>query len=160
MMMSESCVQEWGGYAFTWVCIIQPDVDPQGQLLRFRPQARYARASSSRLNKHGSGPFCHFSIPATIREEGVYIIARGDQPMYVGLCDNLSARFNAGYGNISPKHCYEGGQPTNCKVNTKILQEALFGNMLQLWFFRTVNKTLVEQQLIQQIKPPWNGRQS
>lgn len=80
--------------------------------------------------------------------------------MYVGLCDNLSARFNAGYGNISPKNCYEGGQPTNCKVNTKILQEALFGNMLQLWFFRTVNKTLVEQQLIQQIKPPWNGRQS
>ena len=51
---------------------------------------------------------------------------------YVGECANLSARFNVGYGNISPKNCFSGGQETNCRLNN-LLYEAVLA--ISLGFF-------------------------
>jgi len=157
--MSDVEQKAWGGKTFDYVCAIVPESDNSDQVRSFMPQTLYAKAASTRLNRYGSGPFCRFHIPKAITREGVYVIARGDQAMYVGLCDNLSSRFNVGYGNISPKNCYVGGQSTNCKINTKILQETLNSTALQLWFLQNADKENMEREMIQHLRPPWNGRQ-
>jgi hypothetical protein len=148
---------QWGGYTFSLVCSLAPKVDEGGQVCQFVPQARYEKAATIPLHMHGKGPFCHFTIPHGWSMPGVYVIARGVQSMYVGKCENLSARFNAGYGHISPKNCFQGGQPTNCKINARVLQEARAGNTLQLWFLPTTKRDWVESRLIQQLQPSWNG---
>lgn len=143
--------------AFSWVCTLQPDIDAAGQVCEFMPQERYARSTTTRLNKHGGGPFCRFRIPTSWTGEGVYLITRDGQPMYVGKCGNLGTRFNTGYGHISPKNCFVGGQSTNCKINGRVLQEMKAGNTLQLWFMATTDKDHLERELIHQYRPPWNG---
>jgi hypothetical protein len=45
----------------------------------------------------------------------------------------LSARFNAGYGNISPKNCFKGGQETNCRVNNLVHSAALAGERISTY---------------------------
>jgi len=59
----------------------------------------------------GSGPFCRFRIPSNLPLEGVYALLIGESVRYVGECIHLSKRFNMGYGQISPRNCFVGGQP-------------------------------------------------
>jgi hypothetical protein len=59
-------------------------------------------------------------------------------------CANLSARFNAGYGNISPKNCFKGGQETNCRLNNLLHAALLGGQRISLWFFQTVEYKSIE----------------
>lgn len=35
---------------------------------------------------------------------------------YIGETDNLEKQFRQGYGNISPRNCFKGGQSTNYKM--------------------------------------------
>jgi hypothetical protein len=77
-------------------------------------------------------------------------------PQYVGECANLSARFNAGYGNISPKNCFKGGQETNCRLNNLLYAALLAGKRMSLWFFRTANYKSVEAALRRALNPTWN----
>ena len=44
-------------------------------------------------------------------------LVRDGQIIYIGETAGLRQRFNMGYGNISPRNCYVGGQSTNCKMN-------------------------------------------
>ncbi len=156
--MSDQQIQVWHGYAFVWVCHLTLNRDSTGQPLTFMPQSLYPKATTKRLNLHGAGPFCHFTIPTSLTGEGVYIIARDEQPMYAGRCNDLVSRFNAGYGHISPANCYVRGQATNCKINNRILQETLASHALQLWFLPTPDSARIELELIAVLVPPWNGR--
>ena len=79
--------------------------------------------------------------------------------MYIGECIDLSNRFNYGYGHIAPRACFEGGQPTNCKINHHVLWLAEKGRKVQLWFRRTRHHKHIERELLAQLMPPWNGRQ-
>jgi hypothetical protein len=70
---------------------------------------------------------------------------------------NLTKRFNHGYGNISPKNCYRGGQATNCKLNNLVFWAAIKGETITLWFCRTQEYKECERSILSKFKPPWNG---
>ena len=82
----------------------------------------------------------------------------GGSIRYIGICQDLSKRFNGGYGIISPRKCYKGGQSTNCKVNRRILDTAKGGGSVDLYFYPTPQRKALEKCLIALYLPPWNGR--
>lgn len=149
---------DFGRYVFGYISAIRPERDGSGNVCEFLPQARYGKARIVPLHKHGRGPFCRFRIPPHFRVEGVYVLCIDGAVHYVGECVNLSSRFNMGYGQISPRNCYDHGQPTNCKINHFILEATRRGNEVDLWFLQTRNRKLVESELITRFKPPWNDQ--
>jgi hypothetical protein len=147
------------GVVFDAVCDIEPVREANGRLAEFAPQEHYARAATTRLNRWGTGPFCRFSIPrGWAGAAGVYAILLDGQLRYIGECFDLERRFNIGYGNIQPINCFVGGQSTNCKVNSFILQAAKAGARVSLFFYRTDDYKRVERELIAALRPAWNAR--
>ena len=140
---------------------IEPEREPSGAFLEFMPQSRYKDAVTTPLHAYGSGPFCRFRIGRDRREPGLYVLALDDNPVYAGECVDLGKRWGPnGYGGISPRNCFRGGQPTNCRVNAAILVAAKEGRTIDLWFCAfdgdTANRRVAETQLIQSLVPPWN----
>ncbi|MCX6376449.1 MAG: GIY-YIG nuclease family protein [Armatimonadetes bacterium] len=144
-----------GGYTFQFVGQIEPE-RAGDRIRRFMPQGEYRNVRSLPLNRYGEGPFCRFRIPSGLHTEGVYVITAGDDVMYVGECVDLSKRFNAGYGQISPKNCFKGGQETNCRINSLVLHRAEDGEQLGVWLLTTPLREPVEAELIGRYNPPWN----
>jgi hypothetical protein len=125
--------------------------------MEYYPSNKYNNRANKKLNKYGKGPFCRFRIPNTLNSEGVYIIKVNNDIMYIGECENLSRRFNLGYGLISPRNCFVGGQSTNCKINSYILQEMKNGSKVYLFFYETGERFKIESKLIKKYKPEWNA---
>jgi hypothetical protein len=147
---------KFGEYEFECICDIVPLRGTNGSLTQFMPQERYRNARNLPLNKYGAGPFCKFTIPSRYQVSGVYILTVDEEPRYVGECANFSARFNAGYGNISPKNCFRGGQETNCRLNNLLYAANLAGKHVSLWFLQTADYKQVEANLRYALKPAWN----
>ncbi len=145
-----------GNYSFRFICRINPERDQTGVVCAFLPQSSYKNFRRLKLHNCGSGPFCRFRIPSNLPLEGVYALLIGESVPYVGECIHLSKRFNMGYGQISPRNCFVGGQPTNCKINRHVLEAAECGKQLGLWFLETQNRKAVERELIGILNPPWN----
>ena len=149
-------------YEFAYVASIEPDKHKDGSVAEFRPQDRYNNKRGDPLNRHGAGSFCRFRVSQARHDEGVYAITINGQTKYIGECVNLAQRFSsAGYGGISPKNCFQGGQPTNCKINKKILHHAKQRDMIELWFIKTEPgnaRKVLESRMINSINPEWNGR--
>jgi hypothetical protein len=120
------------------------------------PQSRYLNTRQLPLNNYGAGPFCKFNISSRFAESGVYVLTIDDEVRYVGECANLSARFNAGYGNISPKNCFKGGQETNCRLNNLIYRAACAGQKITLWFLRTADYKVIEATIRAASRLAWN----
>jgi hypothetical protein len=144
------------GYEFRYVCDIKPLRNHDGTLQLLMPQVRYRNVRNLPLNAYGAGPFCKFTISKNFRASGVYALTVDAELRYIGKCADLSARFNAGYGNISPKNCFKGGQQTNCRLNNLICSSAQAGQCIALWFFRTTDHKGIEASLRQALKPAWN----
>jgi len=155
------------GTEFRFIDNMDPDRDPGGRVLELRPASKYDNRKGLRLNKYGEGPFCHFRIKAgkqALDSLGVYaIVEKLSKVLYIGKCtratSTLGRRFNAGYGTISPRNCYQGGQSTNCRVNHLILEAANRGEMLTVVFHRCHlghEASALEAKLIQRLRPPWN----
>ena len=155
------------GLDFSLVSPIIPECDSSGNPLEYTPAPRYANRKSLPLNKWGKGPFCHFRLETVRPMEllGVYAIVEGnDQVVYIGKCtgrtSTLTKRFNTGYGIISPRNCYQGGQSTNCHINHLVLETVKAGNKLSLFFYETKTRkeaSVTEADLIRRIgKPGWN----
>jgi len=143
---------------FKHVCIIIPKKDSNRKIIEYQPHLRYYNKNNHRLNKYGRGPFCKFMIPSGyLGKKGVYLILVNDKILYIGKCVDLDARYNNGYGNISPRNCFEGGQNTNCKNNSLILSEFKKGCKIELKFYETDNYSRIEEELIKEIDPKWNG---
>jgi len=142
---------------FISICEIKPLIDKYGRIIEYQPDREYKNADDKKLNKYGKGPFCKFQIPNGINKAGVYILKIDDEVKYVGECENLSSRYNIGYGQISPRNCYVGGQSTNCKINSYILQEVKNGSKVYLLFYETENRFEVERSLIKKYEPEWNA---
>lgn len=145
-----------GDYNFEHVCDIEPMRNPDGTLTQFMPQGRYRNARNVALNTYGAGPFCKFKISGYFDVSGVYVMTVDTELRYIGECANLSKRFNMGYGNISPKNCFKGGQETNCRLNNLLYTAALAGGRISLWFLKTAHYKSVEAQLRRALNPPWN----
>lgn len=83
---------------------------------------KYLNRKKLRLHQYGDSIFCKFKIDDKYEKlKGIYCFAINDRIVYIGRCtDNYSKRINYGYGNISPRNCFIGGQSTNCRINAKI----------------------------------------
>lgn len=141
---------------FELVCPIEPERNTDGTIKEFLPQSRYPNRKNLLLNKYGNGPFCKFKIPSTIKSCGVYAIMVDGTLKYIGECTNLSSRYNAGYGNISPRNCYIGGQETNCRINNLIFRAISEGESTILWFHATAEYKKLETELRASERPKWN----
>ena len=148
--------EEVGGHLFHFIAEIQPERDGSGQIIRHLPQARYKNKNFLPLHKYGKGPFCKFKIPSNLRASGVYLLLVNGQLHYIGECADLSQRYNSGYGNISPRNCYEGGQQTNCRINHLILQAVGSGKQVTLWFHSTADHKALEADLREKQSSSWN----
>jgi hypothetical protein len=146
----------FGNYNFVHVCILEAKRDAEGNLLEVMPQSRYAKAATTPLNKYGAGPFVKFKIPNLHRQCGVYAITVGDDLKYIGEAANLASRYNAGYGNISPKNCFKGGQETNCRLNNLIYGVSRQKLPVNLWFHPTDTYKAIELELRRKLSPEWN----
>jgi hypothetical protein len=147
-----------GGVTFTFVASLEPDRGPDGAVVQYMPQAAYRRAKQVPLNRHGGGPFCRFRISANLPNEGVYALTLAGRVVYIGECQNLSERFGPrGYGSIQPRNCFVGGQSTNSKLNHLVLQQALQGHTIELWFHQAGDRKHLEAMLLAKARPEWNS---
>lgn len=144
------------GYDFELICQIEPRKNPDGTTKQFMPQSQYKNLGNLSLNKYGAGPFCKFEISNRNQSSGVYIFTVDEKIHYVGECENFSSRFSMGYGNISPRNCFQRGQETNCRINNLVYQTATRDQTILLWFFRTSDYKELEAELRQSLRPPWN----
>ena len=149
------------GYLFERVEAIEPLRGDDAEIIEEMPQSRYRNRNGLSLNNYGHGPFCRFRVARGWRESGVYIIASGDTTVYVGECQNLEERYNSnGYGGISPRNCFRGGQETNCRINASILQAVTGGDEFALWFHLVeggkADRVEIETRLKVALNPAWN----
>jgi hypothetical protein len=145
-----------GRLSFEFVCYLMPDTVPAGQVLSHFPQERYRNASNLPLNPYGGGPFCKFRIPKQFKTSGVYALVVEGSIKYIGECINLSSRYNSGYGNISPRNCFKGGQETNCRINALIHAESQLGRKVELLFHAAREHKELEKRLLSIGAYEWN----
>ena len=148
-------------HLFEHVGTIEPLRGHDGCVIEELPQSRYRNRNGLPLNNYGHGPFCRFRTARGFRESGVYIIASDKTALYVGECKNLENRYGSnGYGSISPRNCFKGGQETNCRINTLILNATKGGDELTLWFHPIdggkAERVEIETELIAVLMPVWN----
>ncbi len=146
-----------GGYDFRFVATLAPERAASGLISEWSPQALYKNLDTYPLHKHGLGTFCKFRIVVPKDLVGVYSLIVDGEVRYVGECADLGKRFNMGYGNISPKNCYVGGQSTNCKINRRVLDIAKAEGQVDLYVYPTLERKTVEKELVGMYVPPWNG---
>jgi len=143
-------------HMFEHVCEIIPNLDDEGNAIEIFPQSRYLNKKNLRLHKDGKGPFCKFTIDRKYSGKiGVYVILVNDDIQYVGECEDLFKR-HYGYGNISPKNCFQGGRTTNCRINSTILSQFKLKKSIQLYFLETNDRFKIEHELIINQNPVWN----
>lgn len=147
--------RNFGAYRFEFVAAARPATDAAGKIVEYA----YKLPAGVRPNRYGLGPFCRFQLEGAATGSGVYAITVGDDLKYIGECENLSERFGPnGYGYIAARNCFSDGQATNCKVNSLILASAKAGDSIGVWFHPTTRRMAVEAQLVDELRPPWNGR--
>jgi len=61
-----------------------------------------------------------------------------------------------GYGTISPRNCFEGGQKTNCKMNKVVLEIYKNGQKIDIYFYETKDYKAIEKELLESITTPYN----
>jgi hypothetical protein len=145
------------GYEFRFLQQLNPECDNDGQVVRFFPQDGYDNRNGIPLSHHGEGAFCRFSINAG-DWPGVYLWVVEGVILYIGETVGLKRRFNMGYGNISPRNCYIGGQSTNCKMNKVVLSLHQKGKTVSLYFYQTADYKRVELDLLGKTNTPYNAK--
>lgn len=123
------------GYEFHFIQKLIPECT-NGNIKEYFPQEYYQNAKNLPLLPNGDGVFCRFSINAP-NASGVYLWVADEKIIYIGETTDLSRRFNTGYGCISPRNCYAGGQSTNCKMNKVVMEQYRLGSPVKLYFYET-----------------------
>ncbi len=149
-----------GNYNFEYIQTIEPYVEDDGEIYSYCPQDRYKNKKGISLHKMGGGEFCKFKLDKAETVSGVYawIIAGEMEPIYIGEANNFKRRFNMGYGIISPRNCYVGGQLTNCKMNKVVLEYYRQGLKIDVYFYRTNDYKKIELELLREIKTKYNTK--
>jgi hypothetical protein len=159
---------ELSGYAFGRVCDVEPDRTDGGAIEVHVPQPDYDRRDEKSVHDYGWGPFCSFGVPDDGTHcPGVYAITVADEVVYVGETKDLYEQFANGYGRISPANCFEGGQQTNCRLNTAIFHAARAGERVSLHLHATDDfggtgeenralRRIIKDDLVTALDPAWN----
>lgn len=145
------------GYDFRYLQDILPQRDEAGNVIKYYPQNDYYNKQNLPLSYYGKGAFCRFSIKAEDCP-GVYLWVVNEKIIYIGETAGLRKRFNMGYGNISPRNCYVGGQSTNCKMNKVVLNLYEQGKVVNLYFYKTTYYKSVELDLLRKINTMYNNK--
>lgn len=153
--------KHFGKWEFELLGPIDPECGPDGAILALMPQSRLKNASASELHAYGAGPFCRFKVGRKKTEAGLYVLTMNGLPIYAGECAHVGKRWGPnGYGGISPRNCFRGGQQTNCRINNAIMVEALKGASFALWFVALDGsqdeRRDAETELIRALRPSWN----
>lgn len=150
-----------GDRTFKFVASLIPERDESGVIKELCPQVRYAKPKGSELHKHGHGPFCMFHITVPKGMIGVYALVVDRCIHSIGACEDLGRLVNTGYGSISPANCFKGGQPTNCKLNQRVLAVSKAGGRVDQYFYPYArpksDRHTLKKQLISEHLPSWNG---
>ena len=145
------------GFEFVWVFGIEPIMVDDENIYQYTAYENFNNHRDLKLHRYGKGPFCKFFVPKRWKGiRGVYLFLVNSNLKYIGECEDLESRFNTGYGNISPRNCYEGGQQTNCRINHLILEAAMKESEISIFFLETQNHKRIEERLRYSLKPPWN----
>ena len=144
-----------GRYEFDFVETIEL-IKGEDNNVAYEPQQRYKKAKETPLHEYGSGEFCKFKLNYAKNVAGVYAWVINDNVIYIGEATNFKKRFNMGYGNISPKNCYKGGQKTNCKMNKVVLEEYKNNNSIDIYFLETPNYKEIEKELLLSFSTKYN----
>lgn len=137
-----------GQYSFEFVeSIVPQEID--GEIVLYSPQEKL-KDQSERLHKYGEGYFCKFKI-SKCNCPGVYIWVVDSNVIYIGETQSLSNRINNGYGNISPRNCYDGGQTTNCKMNKVVIDWHRVGKKIDIYFLETNDHKKIEKECLKVI---------
>ena len=153
--------RQFGELQFFYVGPIRVERDLRGNINEYLPHLKFRNRHNLPLHKYGEGPFCRLWVAKGWNLAGVYIVVSGDEPRYVGECQNLEERWGTrGYGRIFPRACYRGGQQTNCRINNLIYSETASGTECRLWFHPIEGgkraRLAVESRLESVLKTPWN----
>ena len=89
---------------------------------------------------------------------GVYLWVSGEEIIYIGETRDFAKRFNMGYGNISPRNCFKGGQNTNCKMNKIVMKYYEKHVPINLYFLETNEHKKVERELLDHINTKFNKK--
>ncbi|WP_312136392.1 hypothetical protein [Brevundimonas sp.] len=145
------------GRNFRYICKINPELI-EGKINVYNPHIKYRNLRNKKLHEYGDKEFCKFSIPLDHKQQGLYLLIVNGSIKYIGICKNLSNRYNNGYGRISPANCYVGGRRTNCRINNFIYEECKAGNKVDLFFHEMRNPREFELNLIKKFGGPdlWN----
>jgi hypothetical protein len=152
----------FGNRTFCKVCDILP-VTENDKIKKYSPQKRYDNVKNRKIHNDGRGSFCKFSIPKGYKcKQGIYILLVNGSPKYAGESEDLQDRFDANYGNISPRNCYTGGRITNCRLNKCILNEYENNCTIELFFSETrtldaAGRKEIERSLIDELDLKRNG---
>lgn len=99
--------------------------------------------------------FCRFK-PDLPKGPGVYLWVVDGDIIYIGEAVDLRSRFNSGYGNISPRNCFKGGQSTNVKMNRVALKLYQEGKTIDIYILQTNKHKEVELYLLNRINTYYN----
>ena len=146
-----------GGYDFSLGSVIDLRRSPDGTPLLEYPHLRFDNVKNVELNKYGAGPFVTLILtPPPPKAQGVYaVVADSTQVMYIGQAANtIRQRWAMGAAKISPRNCFDGGQPTNCHLNTLVRRAVADGRSLELYVLTTPEYDSIERTLIATLQPP------
>lgn len=135
---------------------VDPVRCPEGEYAEHHAHKEFENPQGLHLHRYGCGPFCDFTIPAEHDYGCVFALTVDGELIFVGEAEDLAARFNDGYGAISPRHCYAGGQSTYCRINASILDSAKSRKAIELWSCQLAERRELESRLISELKPAWN----
>lgn len=144
-----------GKYEFNYIETLELLNNKEGKLY-YKPQSRYKKAKESSLHEFGNGEFCKFKLNNAKNISGVYAWIINDEVIYIGEAVNFKKRFNMGYGIISPRNCFVGGQKTNCKMNKVVLDTYKNGQNIDIYFYETKDYKAIEKELLKSITTPYN----
>lgn len=153
-------MKNWEQYNFEMAARISPATDSTGGVEAFTPHTTYENPKNLPLHHYGEGPFCKFHIPSSYSEAGIYLMSVNGAAMYIGGCNSLSKCMNDGYGAITARDCYEGGQPVHCRVNHLIFEAVKAGEEIELWFFKIPERQTLGAEMLKTIRPPWNQKEA
>ena len=150
-------------YNFEFLQTLNPSSNA-GQIIVEKPQGKYNNKKKLAYCKGVSAntEFCRFSIKTGLKAKNignvpcVYLWIVNGEIIYIGETKKLKTRFNSGYGRISPRNCFVGGQSTNCKMNHAILELYRKGENVDLYYYQTSKPKIIEKELLDKIETRYN----
>jgi hypothetical protein len=124
-----------------------------------RPQDRFKNSKGYDLEPENDVHYCSFKVVAP-KASGIYHILVNGKIVYTGRAKCLHNRLCLQYGNVSPRHPYQGGQIQKCRTNAKINAALCGGDEISVKWEVCQDYVAQEKRLLCDAvnRPPWNLR--